>query len=109
MEFLIIGLDRADAGDLRNRLRTPHLEFVSDKQHHIKFGGPILSDDDRMVGSVLILDFPTRADLDAHLAEDPYFTSGLFEAVFIRRTRQVVPEIEPGSLAREIQRQTAGT
>ena len=107
MEFLIIALDKPGSAALRQRLRTPHLEFVSDKQDRITFGGPIMGEDGATIGSVLILRLADRPALDAHLAQDPYFRDGLFEAVLIRQTRQVVPEIEPGRLAQEIARQRA--
>lgn len=105
MQFIVIALDRGDAGDMRKMSRSAHLEFVANRQDHIKCGGPILFEGGHTVGSLLILDFPDRASLDSHLASDPYFNSNLFEAVFIRRTRQVVPETEPGQLAEEIARQ----
>lgn len=107
MEFLVIGLDRPDAGRRRQALRLAHLEYVADKQDRIRYGGPILAEDGRPAGSVLIFEFENRAALDAHLAGDPYFRDGLFEAVFIRETRQVVPEAAPGLLAAEIARQRA--
>ena len=44
---------------------------------------------------------------DDYLAKDPYFTGGLFESVTIHASRQVVPELEPGMLAREIEKQKA--
>jgi len=102
MDFLVIGLDRPDGGRRRRELRPAHLDYVAGRQDRIRYGGPILSDDGRPGGSVLILSFDDRAALDAHLAGDPYFRDGLFEAVFIRATRQVVPETAPGQLAAEI-------
>ncbi|HEY9568310.1 MAG TPA: YciI family protein [Thalassobaculum sp.] len=107
MDFLVIGLDRPDGGRRRQELRLAHLEYVADKQDRLKYGGPLLDGDGRATGSVLILSFQDRAALDAHLGGDPYFRDGLFEAVFIRETRQVVPEAAPGQLAAEIARQKA--
>lgn len=108
MEFLVIGLDRPDGGKRRQELRLAHLEYVAGRQDRIRYGGPILGADGKPFGSVLILAFPDRPALDAHLADDPYFRDGLFEAVIIRETRQVVPELAAGQLAAEIARQTAG-
>ncbi len=105
MDFIVIGLDKS--GDLRQRFRAGHLEYINDKQDRFKFGGPLIADDGRVIGSLMILTFPDRAALDAHLAKDPYFKGGLFEAVFIRETRQVLPESAPGAFAREIAKQKA--
>ncbi len=107
MEFLVIGMDKPGSAALRQHLRVRHLEFVRDKQDSFTFGGPLINDDGATIGSVLILRFADRAMLDRHLAQDPYFRDGLFETVLIRQTRQIVPEIEPGGLAQEIERQRA--
>jgi|SRR5579872_142438 len=109
MDFLIIAYDRGDGGKRRNELRGAHLDFVKDKQHLYKYGGPILDDNGTMIGSIMIITLPDRAALDAHLAQDPYFRAGanLFESVTIRRTKHVVPEPEPGRLAAEIEKQRA--
>jgi uncharacterized protein YciI len=105
MDFILICKDKPDSGALRQRLRGPHLEFISDKQHLFKYGGPLLDDQGRMQGSLIIIAFPDRAGLDDYLSKDPYFTGGLFESVAIHATRQIVPELEPGLLAREIAKQ----
>jgi uncharacterized protein len=105
MQFLVVALDRPGSGALRQQLRHAHLEFVSARQDRITFGGPIQNEDGTTIGSVLILKFPNRATLDEHLEQDPYFAGGLFEAVLVRQTRQVVPEIALGALAEEIARQ----
>src|SRR3546814_2597680 len=103
MDFLVIGLDRPDGGRRRQELRLAHLEYVADKQDRLKYGGPLLDGDGRATGSVLILSFQDRAALAAHLGGDPYFRDGLFEAVFIRETRQVVPEARTEEQTSELQ------
>ncbi|MSO92769.1 MAG: hypothetical protein EXQ86_05125 [Rhodospirillales bacterium] len=105
MDFVVIGFDKP--GDLRKRLRAAHLEYVRDTQDRFKFGGPLIAEDGRVLGSLLILTFPTRVALEDHLAEDPYVKGGLFESVRIHETRQIVPEASPGALAQEIARQKA--
>jgi uncharacterized protein YciI len=109
MLFLVIALDKPGSAGRRAELRGPHLEFMVPRQHRMVFGGPILDDAGRMGGSVMIMNFPDRAALDAHMAEDPYFTGDLYEAVFIRETRQIVPEQKPGGLAGEIAAQRAAS
>lgn len=107
MEFLLICLDRTDSTVNREDVRRLHLEFILDKQDHFRYAGPLLTDDDEMIGSVWILNFPDRAALDAYMQEDPYFTSGLYEKITIYRTRQVAPELVPGELKKELEKQKA--
>ena len=107
MHFVIIARDKP-TGDLRARLRTSHLEFIADKQHLFRFGGPLIDEAGKVTGSLMILDLPDRAALDAYMAQDPYFRDGgIFETVTVQQTRQIVPEATPGGLAAEVARQKA--
>lgn len=107
MYFVIIARDKP-AGDLRAKLRTQHLEFIADKQHLFRFGGPLIDDAGTVTGSLMILDLPDRAALDAYMAQDPYFRDGgIFETVTVQQTRWIVPEATPGGLAAEVARQKA--
>jgi hypothetical protein len=48
-------------------------------------------DGNSMTGSLLIMDFPDRAAVEAFAAGDPYAAAGLFESVVIRRWKKVLP------------------
>ncbi len=102
MYFVVIGKDRP-GGDDRRAQRPAHLEFVEGKQDVILYGGPLLKEG-RMVGSLFVLDLPDRSALDSYMADDPYFTPGIFETVEIFESRWMVPEREPGSLRAEAER-----
>ena len=107
MYFVIIARDRPP-GDLRAKLRSSHLAFIADKQHLFRFGGPLIDEAGRVTGSLMILDLPDRAALDAYMAQDPYFKDGgIFESVTVHQTRWIVPEETPGALAAEVMRQKA--
>lgn len=107
MYFVIIARDKPP-GDLRAKLRTPHLAFIADKQHLFRFGGPLIDAAGKVTGSLMILDLPDRAALDAYMAQDPYFKDGgIFESVTVQQTRWIVPEETPGALAAELARQKA--
>jgi len=51
------------------------------------FGAAILDDDERMIGSVLICDFPSRVELDQWLEEEPYVTGKVWEKIEIKSCR----------------------
>ena len=53
----------------------------------------------------MILDLPDRAALEAHLAADPFFSSGLFQTVQVWQSAQIVPEATPGALRAELDMQ----
>jgi hypothetical protein len=60
-----------------------------------------------VVGSLMVLDLPDRAALDAHMARDPYFREAIFASVEIFDSPQIVPELQPGALQAELDRQKA--
>ena len=102
MHFVIIGKDKG-SGELRRAARPSHLEFVASRQHFILYAGPLI-EAGRMVGSLFVFDVEDRAALDAYIAEDPYFTPGIFESVEIYQSRRMVPESAPGFLVAEAEK-----
>jgi uncharacterized protein YciI len=99
MYFVVIGKDHP-GGEPRKAARPDHLEFVAGQQKKIVYGGPLI-EADAMVGSLFVFDLPDRAALDAYMAQDPYFTRGIFATIDIYESRWMVPEREPGLLAAE--------
>lgn len=68
--------DKPESFELRAATRPAHLEYLAGFE--IEAGGPLLDDEGRMCGSLLILDLPDRAAADAFVADDPYTRAGLF-------------------------------
>jgi uncharacterized protein len=105
MEFVLYCIDRDDGGKARQAARAPHLAYIADKQHLFRYGGPLLGDDGKPRGSLLVMSFASRAALDEYVSGDPYFRDEVFASVTIWPSRQVVPETTPGALAAEIDKQ----
>lgn len=102
MEFILYCIDKPNCAALRSTLRVPHLAHISQRQHVFRFGGPMLDEAGQPRGSLMILDLPDRAALQAHMDVDPFFGADLFESVTVWQTRQVIPETQPGGLEREL-------
>lgn len=91
MQFLVIAKDGTDEGALARRMqaREAHLEGAC--RMHAKGemieGGAILDAEGRMVGSCCIVEFPSRKELDAWLAKDPYTTGGVWREIEVRPFR----------------------
>jgi uncharacterized protein YciI len=105
MEFALYCIDKPDSAALRASSRLGHLENLVRHADHVRYGGPLLDEQNQPKGSLLVMSFPQRADLDRFMASDPYFISGMFESVTVWPTRQVFPEQSPGSIQQEIERQ----
>ena len=91
MQFLLLAYDGTDPGalDRRMKVREEHLKntAVLKKKGEFKCGGAILDDDGKMIGSMIVYDFPDRQALDACLQNEVYFTKGVWEKVEIKPFR----------------------
>jgi uncharacterized protein len=91
MQFLLIAYDGTDAGALERRMkvREDHLGKIAliKKSGEFLFGGAILDNNGKMIGSMIVYDFPDRAALDEKLREEPYITGGVWEKIEIQPFR----------------------
>lgn len=88
MQFLSIAFDGTDEGAAGRRLaaREAHIKLGGEMvaAGRMLFGSAILDDERRMIGSMLVLDFPSRAELDDWFAVEPYVTGQVWERVDVR-------------------------
>jgi uncharacterized protein YciI len=91
MQFLLIAYDGTDEGALERRMkvREDHLNKVAGlkKVGEFLFGGAILDDAGKMIGSMIVYEFPDRQSLDAMLKEEPYITGDVWRKVDIQPFR----------------------
>ena len=85
MQFLVIARDGTDSEALNRRLaaRPAHIamgdQYRAEGKHLI--GVALLDETEKMVGSVLLVDFANRAELDAWLAVEPYVVGKVWESI----------------------------
>ncbi len=89
MLFAIICTDRPDSLDTRLAAREAHLRYVATCVDRVIHGGPLLDNQGRSCGSLLIIDVEDRAAAESFAASDPYAAVNLFESVVIRGYRAV--------------------
>jgi uncharacterized protein YciI len=93
-QFLVIARDGDDAEALERRMaaRPSHLEGIAPlvEAGHVLVGGAILDGQDRMVGSMLLTEFPDRAALDAWMTVDPYVTGDVWRRIEVVPFRTAV-------------------
>lgn len=87
MQFLVIGYDGRDDKAMERRLasREAHLAGVLKMKSEgtAIYGIAMLDDQEKMIGSVMVMDFPMRADLDAWLKAEPYVKGGVWQKIDI--------------------------
>jgi uncharacterized protein YciI len=77
----------------RQAVRPAHLDGVREMvaRGELIAGGAILDEAGGMIGSTVFVEFPSRAELDAWLARDPYVTGKVWQQIEIRPIRLAVP------------------
>jgi len=94
MQFLVIAYDGTDeaARDRRLAARAGHLKSFEEmyNQGTFLFGSAILNDEGKMIGSLIVADFPSRQELDERwLQHAPYVVGEVWKKI------EVAPAMVP--------------
>ncbi len=83
MQFILIGYDGKDDKALERRMaaRTDHLTLGDQmiERGELVMATVLLNEDDQMMGSVMLVNFPSREDLDKWLETEPYITGDVWQ------------------------------
>ncbi len=90
MQFMIKALDGKDKLAKRMEVRPRHLEGMEKMRDHIICAGGLLDENGKRKGSVMILDFPSRRELDAYLASEPYVLEKVWEQIDVETMNVVI-------------------
>jgi uncharacterized protein len=91
MQFVLVAYDGEDAGAIERRMkvREEHLRKIEElkKSGEFLFGGAILDDNGKMIGSMIMYEFPDRQTLDERLRDEVYMTHDVWKKVSIHPFR----------------------
>ncbi len=90
MQFLVRAYDGEGMLTKRMEVRPRHLEGMQKISRHIICAGGLLDEEGKMKGSALILDFPSRKELDAYIAGEPYVTEHVWEKILVEPMNVVI-------------------
>jgi uncharacterized protein YciI len=94
MQFLLLAYDGSDkdAKARRAAVRPAHFAGIKPmvERGELRAAGAILDDAGEMVGSVVFAEFPSRAELDAWLAREPYVSEGVWKQIEVKPFRLAV-------------------
>ena len=99
MYFSIICFDKPNVGELREKTRDAHLDYLKQHKDKMHLGGPFENDNGGIVGTLFIINAEDHAAANAFTDNEPFHMAGVFESVIVRRWRQMQPETEPGANA----------
>jgi uncharacterized protein YciI len=87
--FAVHALDKPDALPRRLEHYTAHRSFIETDQLFglsVIISGPLQSDDgDTMIGSLFLIESPSRAEVEAFTKADPFTVAGVWGEVTITR------------------------
>ena len=92
MQFIVTAYDGTDGDAPSRRLaaREAHLRFGGElyAAGQWLYGAAILDDDGRMIGSMIVCEFPSREEMERQwLSREPYVTGKVWQKIDIRRAK----------------------
>ncbi|AKG33868.1 YciI family protein [Paenibacillus durus] len=91
MQYIITAYDGTDESAMERRLmaREEHLESVESrfKEGQHLYGGAILDDAGKMIGSMMVVDYSSREELDNWLKIEPYVVGNVWKKIEIQPFR----------------------
>jgi len=92
MLYVLHAYDYTDEGALDRRLavRQAHLEGVGvlKANGHFILGGALLDGAGKMIGSMMVIDFESEAQLNEWLPNDPYVMGRVWERIDVKPFRK---------------------
>lgn len=89
MHFVIYAKDATDpqAPERRLKNREEHLKIGKEQAEagNRILGGPLLDENDQMCGSVIVVDFPSRSDVEAWLEKEPYVIDHVWDKIEVTK------------------------
>ena len=89
MQFVITAYDGAGMLDKRMEVRPLHLEGMERLKSHLIAAGGLLDVEGKLKGSVLIMEFQSREEVEAYLASEIYVTEHVWEKITVERMNVV--------------------
>ena len=94
MQFVITAYDGEGMLEKRMEVRPLHLEGMERLKKHLIVAGGLLDDEGKLKGSVLVMEFQNRAEVDEYLAREIYVAEHVWEKITIERMNVVYAHAE---------------
>ena len=91
--YALIARDHPDL-ERRQQVRPAHLQHMDELEAagRLRFGGPLLNENQDVVGSLIVLQAETLEDAKATYARDPYAQQKVFDYYEVVETLQTYPK-----------------
>ncbi|MBR3311664.1 MAG: hypothetical protein IKG15_07605 [Solobacterium sp.] len=95
MQFIIKALDGEGMLEKRMEVRPAHLEGMKKMNSHIILAGGILDEEGKMKGSLLVVEFSSREEVDEYLANEPYVKANVWQTIEVEQMNVVILNSRP--------------
>jgi hypothetical protein len=89
IQFVITAYDGEGMLEKRMEVRHRHLEGMERLKKHLVCAGGLLDDEGKLKGSVLVMEFQSREELDEYLANEIYVKEHVWEKITVERMNVV--------------------
>ena len=89
MPYLITCIDKPNSLDKRLSIRERHINYLEKFKSKLVTAGPLIGENGKPYGSLLILDLKGHSELENFLKNDPYSLEGLFEEITVKEFKKV--------------------
>ena len=90
MQFIVKAYDEPNMLEKRMEVRPLHLEGMKALGKQIICAGGLLDDEGKMKGSMLVMEFENRQELDEYLANEPYVQEHVWEKIEVEPINVVI-------------------
>lgn len=90
MLYVINTEDKPGALELRMETRPQHLEYIKELGDALLLAGPFVDDDDKMIGSLLVIKADSLDEAKEMAARDPYAKAGVFASSEVKPWKWLV-------------------
>ena len=89
-QFVVRAYDGKGMLEKRLEVRPLHLEGMERIRQHVVCAGGLLDDEGKMKGSMLVMEFENRQELDEYLANEPYVQEHVWEKIEVEPINVVI-------------------
>ena len=89
MLYCLVCIDKENSIETRMENREDHLKYVAET-NVVKFAGPFLSEEDIMLGSLIVIDVDSKEAAESWSKNDPYKKADLFQRTEIFKFKQLI-------------------
>ena len=89
MLYCLFCKDKENSLEIRMQNREKHLNYVAETGV-VEYAGPLLSEDDEMIGSLIIIDVHNKREAKLWSENDPYMKANLFTKIEILKFKHLI-------------------